>query len=420
MRPTKAQALGLRRAAGARRWVWNWALARVNAYYKAHREHLSLVQLSSELTLLKKVPGTTWLRDAADAQALQQALLDLYRSFSSFFAGRAGWPRFKTRKRDLPRFRVPQRVKLQDGKVYVPKIGWIRLRQSREVVGRLKSVTFKGDTDQKWYAVFLVEFDLEDCLDVPADPAKVVGVDLGVRTFATFSNETRILAPTFYREAERKLNRAQRCLSRRVVGSKGHARARQRVLDLSRKVRNRRSDFLHKLSTRLVREHDGLCIEDLAVSGMARAKSFRGLPKSVLDASFGEFRRQLEYKTVWNRKQLAVVDRFFPSSRLCSVCGEIHKDLKLSDRYWVCCKCGAEHDRDLNAAKNILAEGLKQMNVAVGRTETQNAGGLDTAFASAETRSKPEFHSRGCGNVNSGLIPVAVSKNGEEAACPDL
>src|SRR5690606_12412713 len=164
-----------------------------------------------------------------------------------------------------------------------------------------------------------------------------------------------------------KLRRAQRQLSRKQKGSKNREKARKRLNRVHAKVRNQRQDFLHKLTTGLVQKYDGLCIEDLNLKGMAKTK----LSLSVLDAAFGEFRRQLEYKTVWHRKHLAVIDRYFPSSRLCRECGTINTALTLSERIWTC-ECGAVHDRDLNAARNIRAEGIRRIPVAVGHTETQN------------------------------------------------
>ena len=204
----------------------------------------------------------------------------------------------------------------------------------------------------------------------PANPERVVGIDLGLKDFAVLSDGTRIAPPKFYRRAMKKLRKAQRELSRKQKGSKNRDKARHRLNRVHAKVRNQRQDWLHKLTTDLVTRYDGLCIEDLNLKGMARTK----LSTSVLDAALGEFRRQLEYKAVWHRKHLAVIDRYFPSSRLCRECGTINTALTLSERVWAC-ECGAVHDRDLNAAQNIRAEGIRRIPVAVGHTETQNAWG---------------------------------------------
>lgn len=369
MRPTARQAHGLHCFAGARRFVYNWGLARRKEYYQQHHKSISAKQLSSELMALKKKPETVWLKEI-DTQLLQQALADLHHAFKNFFEKRAGFPRFKSKKDTTQSFRIPQRVKVEAGQVYVPKIGWVRIRQSQQIDGETKSATFKRDATGKWYVTLVAEFDMPDVLLPCPNPEHVVGIDLGLKDLAVLSNGERIAAPQFYRKAERKLKRAQRELSRTQTGSKNRAKAKQRVAKLHQRIRNQRQDFLHKLTTQLVRNYHGICIEDLSLNGMAKTK----LAKSVLDAGLGEFRRQLEYKTVWHRRHLAVVDRFFPSSKLCRKCGVVNDTLTLADREWTCA-CGAVHDRDYNAACNIKREGLKQL-VAVGHTETLNACGV--------------------------------------------
>jgi putative transposase len=200
------------------------------------------------------------------------------------------------------------------------------------------------------------------------DPAKVVGVDLGLKDFAVLSDGARIPAPKFYRQAQRKLRKAQRTHSRRKPGSNRKAKAKIRVAHIHQRIADRRGDFLHKLTTNLIRDHDGICIEDLSLKGLARTK----LAKSFADASMGEFRRQLEYKCLWNRNHLAVIGRFYPSSRLHGECGAINGQLQLSDRIWTC-GCGVVVDRDLNAAVNIRAEGFRLL--AAGHADKLNARG---------------------------------------------
>jgi putative transposase len=214
----------------------------------------------------------------------------------------------------------------------------------------------------------VVEFERPDVALPGPDPVKVAGIDLGLQDFAVTSDGERIPAPRFFRQGQRKLRRAQRTVSRRKPGSNRRAKAQACVAHLHQKIAHRRGDFLHKLSTGLTAHHDGLCIEDLSVKGLVRTK----LSKSFADASMGEFRRQLEYKGLWNRKHLAVIDRFSPSSRLCRGCGAINETLTLSDRQWVC-DCGMVHDRDLSAAINIRDEGLRML--AEGHSDSQNARG---------------------------------------------
>jgi putative transposase len=368
MKPNTTQGQALMRLAGARRFVWNWALDRRKAYYAEHGKTIPAAQLSAELTALKREPDKAWLKEA-DAQVLQRALKDLDHAFRNFFERRARFPRFKSRKRDTPRFRIPQRVKADDGKVSVPKVGLVRIRQSMPVDLPTKGATFKRDATGRWFVTLTAEFEMPDVALPEADPSRVVGIDLGLKDFSVTSDGERVPAPKFYHKGQRKLRKAQRVLSRRKPGSNRKAKARLIVADIHQRIANQRSDFLHKLSNDLVSRHDGLCIEDLSVKGLARTK----LAKSFTDASMGEFRRQVEYKSVWGRKHLAVIGRFYPSTRLCRGCEAINETLTLSDRQWVC-GCGMVHDRDLSAAINIRDEGLRIL--AVGHTDKPNARGV--------------------------------------------
>ena len=354
MRPRKAQRQTLNRMAGARRFVWNWALRRWKDHYAATGQSIPLNQLSAELTALKAKPETAWLNEV-DSQALQQVLKDLHRAFANFFAKRARYPRFKSRKHDKARFRIPQRVRIEDGEVYVPKAGWVRIRQSREVDGATKGATFRCEADGHWYVSLTVEFEMPDVAIPAPDPQKTVGIDLGLIDFVTPSDGSEpIPAPKFYRKATNQIRRAQKAVSRRHQGSKRRDKAKQRLARAHQKARDQRQDFLHKLSTDLVNKHEAICIEDLNVKGLARAK----LAKSFADAAMGEFRRQLAYKCLWNRKTLVVIDRFFASSKMCNRCGVLNDRLSLRDREWDC-DCGAHHKRDFLAACNIQDEGLR-------------------------------------------------------------
>jgi putative transposase len=368
MRPHADQGQALNRMAGARRFVWNWALARWKETYAATGKSISLQQLSAELTALKTEPDTAWLSEC-DSQALQQVLTDLQRAFAHFFERRARYPRFKSKKRDQARFRIPQRVKVADGKVYVPKVGWVRIRQSREVDGATKSATFRREADGHWYVSLTAEFEMPDVAIPAPDPAKTVGLDLGLIDFVTPSDGAQPTpAPKFYRKATAKIRRAQKSVSRRKLGSKRREKARKRLARAHQKAGRQRNDFLHKLSTDLVGRHDAICIEDLNVKGLARTK----LARSFADAAMSQFRRHLEYKCLWNRKTLVAIDRFFPSSKMCNRCGALNDRLSLSDREWKC-DCGARHKRDFLAACNIRDEGVRML--AVGQTESPKRSG---------------------------------------------
>jgi putative transposase len=365
MRPTKAQEARLYRMAGARRFVYNWALDRRKRYYAEYGKGISQKQLSSELTNLKGKPDTLWLREA-DSQMLQQALRDVEGAFEAFFEKRSRFPRFRSKKAGHYTFRIPQRVKVEEGEVYVPKVGWVRIRQSREVEGKTKSATFKRDATGHWYVALTNEFEMPN-VEPPASE-RPVGVDLGLKDLFVLSDGERVPAPRFARKADRKLKKAQKNLSRKKPGSRRREKAKHRVARVHRKVSNQRSDFLHKLTTDLTRKYDCICVEDLSTKGLAKTK----LSRSVLDAAFGEFLRQVEYKATWNFKRSVKVGRFFPSTKLCSECGALNPNLTLSDRTWLC-SCGTQHDRDLNASRNILAEGMRVL--AAGQTDNPNARG---------------------------------------------
>jgi len=368
LEPTSQQEEGFRRYAGARRFVWNWALACRQEYYKVTGKTLSRVALSALFTALKKEPDTAWLSEV-DSQLPQQAIIDLYRAFEAFFERRAKFPRFKSKRRDTARFRIPQRITLADGYLTVPKIGRVKVRQSREVEGVTKSATFKRDACGHWFVSIVSEMELPVvALSTPAED-KMVGVDLGLKDAVVTSDGERMAAPRFYRAAQRKLRRAQRSQSRKVKGSRNRAKARQRVARVHQKIAAKRNDFCHKLTTRLVKGHDAVCIEDLNVKGLVRTK----LGKSFNDAALGTIRRQLMYKGQWYRVHVVMVGRFYPSSKLCHECGYKHDGLTLSDREWACPSCGCVLDRDLNAARNIKREGLRML--AVGHTDSENACG---------------------------------------------
>lgn len=374
MRPTKAQESILNLLAGARRWVWNWGLQRWKDYYKDNGKSISPNQLSAELTALKQKPDTAWLKDA-HAQSLQQALRDLHLAFTNYFEKRASYPRFKSRKRDPLRFRMPQKVKIEGSYVIIPKVGKVRIFKSIDVDLPTKSASFKRNALGHWHVTLVAEFDVPD-VALPA-PKNTVGIDMGLIDFVTLSDRSKpIPAPKFFRKGQQKLKRAQRKLSRSKPGSNRRAKARLTVAKIHQKIANQRSDFLHKLSTQLVKDYDGICIEDLNLKGLVRTK----LAKSFADASMGEFRRQLEYKGVWNSKHLIVIDRFFPSSKICNVCGVKNDNLTLSDREWDC-SCGAHHKRDFLAACNIRDEGLKIL--AAGYADSLNARGDTVRLAKA-------------------------------------
>ncbi len=367
MEPTAAQAQRLLQFAGARRFVWNWGLDRKRAYYRAHGRGLSYIALAAELTTLKRQPATAWLREV-DSQLLQQALRDLEQAFTNFFEHRARFPRFKMKKRDQARFRIPQRVTVHDGVVSLPKLGTIRLRQHRPLAGQTKSATFKQDAAGHWFVTIVAQVEQPAWPKPIPTAATTVGVDAGLKDFAVLSTGERIANPRFARRQMRVLRRAHRNLSRTTKGSRNRGKARVRLARVYRKIANRRAGFLHQQSRRLIDRFQAIGIEDLNVRALAKSK----LSRSFADAAHGRFRFLMIYKADWYGRMLVVIDRFFPSSKRCSTCGQLKHDLTLGDRCRQCV-CGQMHDRDLNAASNIHQEALRIL--AVGSTESQNACG---------------------------------------------
>src|SRR5215813_6029252 len=375
--PTAIQEAALARYAGARRFVFNWALQRRKETYQQTGKSIPWSELSVELTALKGKSGFEWLKEI-DSQLLQQAVADCKKAFDNFFKKRARFPQFKKKHSAHQSFRIPQRVKLEDRRVYIPKVGWVAVRQSQAIDLPLKSATFKREATDKWYVSLVVEFDLPDQPMPAVETETAVGIDVGFDRFATDSDGGVIENLRFYRKAERKIKRASRRLSRCKKGSTNRTKARRALAREYEKVANKRADFAHKFSTSVVKEKNTIACETLSLKGMSRTK----LAKSVQDAAHREIFRQIEYKARWRNRNFVFVDRWYPSSQLCSSCGYRHEELSLSDRIWKCPACGASHDRDHNAAKNVRDEGMRIL-LAVGHTERLNACGASVRPATA-------------------------------------
>ena len=372
LEPTEEQQHQFLCFAGCRRFVWNWALERKQTLYKQTGKTLSYKTLAAELVQLKKQPETAFLK-VCHSQVLQQTLMDLDKAFVSFFEKRARFPRFKSRKRMLPSFRIPQNVSVVDGKVSIPKVGLVKARLHRPMEGTLKSATIKQEAQGHWFVTFVSYLQLQDA---PATCDHPVGIDVGLESLVTLDSGEKVKAPRFYRKGERKLRKAQRKLSRCMKHSHNRQKARKRVACLHTRIRNQRNDWLHKLAAHLVGLYDTICIEDLNLKGFVRTK----LAKSFSDAAISAFLRMLEYKAVSGYGQVVKVGRFFASSKTCSKPDCKHKQtLELSERTWVCACCGASHDRDINAAINILVEGMRLL--ALGTRESLNADRGDIRLA---------------------------------------
>jgi len=364
LRPNGEQQRKMRRLAGSCRFVFNRALALQKARYEAGEKKLGYAALCRELAGWKKAPETEWLAQSP-SQPLQQALKDLERAYRNFFDQRAAFPRFKKKGRH-DAFRFPQGMKLDQGnsRLFLPKLGWVRYRNSRKVVGTVKNVTVSA-CGGKWFISIQTEREVE----TPRHPASgVVGVDVGVANFATLSTGEIIAPVNALAKRQRQLVRAQRAMSRKKTFSRNWIKAKARVQKIHTRIGNTRRDYLHKLTTTLSKNHVAVVIEDLQVRNMARSASGKverpgrnvrakaGLNRSILDQGWSEFRRQLEYKQTW-RGGIVVAVPPMNTSRTCSACGHVAKENRRSQSRFECVACGHTANADMNAARNILAAG---------------------------------------------------------------
>jgi putative transposase len=355
-----------RQYAGSVRWVYNRMLAQRRDAYHAGQPTPSTNDQIKQLPALKQQADTAWLA-AIHSQVLQDAVLCLDDAFARFFKKQNRYPQFKTKHGKRQSFTYPQGVKVKDNRVWLPKIGWVRFRKSREIEGEIQRATIRHKASG-WYIALNVEIKSPDPVRIEVTADNSVGIDLGSIDLVTTSRGEKIANKRHYRKLERKLKREQRKLSRRKIGSSNRLKQTQNVARLHERIANRRHDDLHKLSRQLVDENQAIFCEDLNVLGIAKR-----MGKSAGDAGWGELLRQLKYKTDWAGKTFYQVGRYFPSSKTCSYCGFKHQDLARSDRAWTCPSCGTWLDRDMNAAINIHAEALKHL--AVGQTERLNACG---------------------------------------------
>jgi putative transposase len=364
--PTPGQRVALAQAFGCARVVYNDSL-RAREHAHAAGVKLSDTEVQRRVvTEAKRTAQRSWLSQVSSV-VLVQACRDARTAYRNWFDSssgkrkgpRLGKPRLRSRKDNRQAIRLTRNgFGVRDNrKMYVAKVGELKIAWSRELPSEPSSVTIVKDSAGRYFASFVVAVEDQVLPEVDSE----VGIDLGLATFAVLSNGRRIDSPRFLRQAERRLKKAHRCLSRKEKGSQNRVKARIRVAKAHAKVADTRRDWAHKHSTRIVRENQAVFVEDLCVKGLARTK----LAKSVHDAGWAMFARMLEEKACRYGRRFGRVDRWFPSTRLCSVCGVVSDRKPLQVREWTC-ECGAVHDRDLNAARNILAAGLAESRNACG------------------------------------------------------
>lgn len=351
--PTPEQETLLRRTIGCTRLVYNRALAaRTEAWYE-RQERIGYVESSALLTTWKKEEGLSFLNEVS-CVPLQQGLRHLQKAFGNFWAGRAKYPTFKKKRNGGSAEFTKSGFKFRDGQVFLAKSSEaLNIRWSRALPDGAEpsTITVKLSPAGRWSISLLVDVEIEP---LPKSPNQI-GIDLGITSLIALSTGEKVANPKGFKAKRAKLRKAQKALSRKVKGSNNRYKARLKVAKVHQEISDARQDFLHKLTTRLVRENQTIAVEDLAVKNMVKN---RKLSQAISDASWGELVKQLEYKCDWYGRNFVKIDRWFPSSKRCGHCGHVVEKLPLNIRSWTCPECGTEHDRDVNAAKNILSAGL--------------------------------------------------------------
>ncbi|WP_242046361.1 MULTISPECIES: RNA-guided endonuclease InsQ/TnpB family protein [Calothrix] len=366
--PNKEQEISLAKSFGCSRFVWNFYLNKTNIQYEETGKGMTYCQMAKDLTQLKKLADYEWLQEPT-AAVLQQSLKNLESAFKNFFAKRTGFPKFKS-KHSKQSIRFPESCSIKNGGLKLPKLGIVKVSLSKNVSGKIKSVTVSKTSTDKYFAAILFEVgDLKN-----TKQGKISGIDLGLTSLITvFDGETchkvDPIKPT--RKYAKRLRVRQKSLSRKVKGSNNRRKAVKVVARVHEKISNTRANFLHKLSRKLVDDNQVIVAENLCVKGLARTK----LAKSIHDAGFGMLLNFISYKLDRVEGNFIQVDRFFPSTKLCSCCGHKNDLLNLSIREWICLNCQTIHDRDENASRNLRAEGIRILSTnTVGHTEIQACG----------------------------------------------
>ena len=351
--PTPEQELILARTFGCARFAYNHMLRLRTDAWMQRQERVGYHETSAALTALKKTPEHAWLNEVSSVP-VQQSLRHLQTAFANFFAKRARYPQFKRKDGPQSAEYTTSAFKWDGKSLKLAKMDEpLAIRWSRTIpkAAKVTTVTVSLDAAGRYFVSLLCD---DAVAEKPAVNGKV-GIDLGLTHFAILSTGEKVAAPNTFRKNEAKLAKLQRQMAKKTKGSNRRKKAKLRVAKLHAKIADSRRDFLHKLSTRLINENQVIAVESLSVSNMQKN---RCLSKSIADASWSEFLRQLEYKAKWYGRELVGIDKWYPSSKRCSDCGYTMPKMPLNVRQWTCPECGSIHDRDVNAARNVLAAGL--------------------------------------------------------------
>jgi putative transposase len=366
--PDGQQRRDMGRFAGSCRFVFNKALAMQKENHEAGNRFIGYVAMAKQLTAWRNGPDSPWLKDAP-CHPLQHALKDLERAYRNFFAKRADFPRFKRKGgSDAFRYPDPKQIKLDqaDSRIFLPKLGWLRYRNSRKVLGELRNVTV-SQSGGKWFVSIQTERQVEQPLPTTTS---AIGIDVGIARFATMSDGSYIAPLNSFKKHEQRLARYQRRMSHKVKFSHNWKKAKAKVQKIHTSIANARKDFIHKATTTISKNHALVCIEDLQVRNMSRSskgnreqhgrmvRQKSGLNRSILDQGWGEFRRQLDYKMLWSGGVLVAVPPY-NTSRTCPRCGHVSKHNRITQSSFVCMNCEYENNADLVGAINVLERGYR-------------------------------------------------------------
>lgn len=354
IKPTMKQQHQLLQAFGCARFIYNWGLDKKTKAWTNEHKSISYFELAKELTQLKQTEEYKWLKEVS-SESLQQSLRNLDNAYTQFFKAKKGFPKFKSKKhsKDCVKFIMNVGFDFDNCRVKVPKCGWVKLCENKAFDlsnSKIGTLTVSRDKCGDYWCTIIVEDNAPQKSKAKISEETSVGIDLGIKDYAILSDGTKYSNPKYYENDRLKLKVLQQKFARTQKGSNRHEVMRLKVARQYRKITNSRIDFLHKLSTDLIKKYDTICLENLNVEGMMKNHN---LAMAIQSASWGEFVKQIKYKSEWFGKNVIFIGRFEPSSKTCSKCGYVKRDLKLSDREWVCPICGKHHDRDVNAAVNI-------------------------------------------------------------------